>query len=51
MVSKAVVSTQVSTKTKASELLVVEANAIAIADMRRAVEEHHNGCAYRLKQS
>ena len=51
MVSKATISKQVSTKTKVSERQVVEANAIAIADMRRAVEEHHNGCAYRLKQS
>lgn len=43
MVSKTVVSKQVSTETKVSQ--VVEDNTIAIADVRLAVEEHHNGCA------
>lgn len=37
MVSKATISKQVSTKTKVSERQVVEANAIAITDIRLAV--------------
>lgn len=37
MVSKATVSKQVSTETKVSEHQVVEANAIAITDIRLAV--------------